>query len=103
MLTQRNDREVKGPIDFQNSYFQGEELKHFDIENQAYDVFKTIKHFRHFLMKSHTKVVVPFSSVQNLLVQKDLVEKRAHWVTSLHEYDLEIKLAKILGDQGLCN
>lgn len=36
-----------------------------------------------------------------MLVQKDLGEKRAHWVTSLQEYDIEIKLAKIVYGQGL--
>lgn len=51
-----------------------------------------------FLSKSHTKVVFPFYSVQNWLVQKDLVEKRTHWVTSLHEYHLEIKPTKIFCD-----
>ena len=36
------------------------------------------------------------------MVQKDLGEKRAHWVTALQEYDLEIKPLKIVRGQGLC-
>ena len=39
--------------------------------------------------------------VKNLLVQKELGEKRAHWMTVLQEYDLEINPSKIVRGQGL--
>jgi hypothetical protein len=48
------------------------------------------------------KVIVPYPAVRNLLVQKELGEKRANWVTSLQEYDLEITPAQIVRGQGLC-
>jgi hypothetical protein len=35
-------------------------------------------------------------------VQKELGEKRANWVTSSQEYDLEITPAQIVRGQGLC-
>ena len=72
------------------------------MDKQAFTIFKSVKHFRPYLLKSHTKVIVPYSAVRNLLVQKDLGEKRAHWVTALQEYDLEIKPLKIVRGQGLC-
>ena len=53
-------------------------------------------------MKSRTKVIVPYPAVRNLLVQKELGEKQANWVTSLQEYDLEITLTQIVRGQGLC-
>jgi hypothetical protein len=56
-------------------------------------VFKAVKHFRTYLFKSITKVIVLYHAVRNMLVQKELVEKRAHWMTSLQEYDIEIKPA----------
>jgi hypothetical protein len=61
-----------------------------------------VKHFRSYLLKSKTKVVVPYPAVRNLSVQKELGEKRANWMTSLQEYDLEITPAQIVRDQGLC-
>eukprot|EP00253_Pinus_taeda_P021208 PITA_21208 len=73
-----------------------------DVEKQAYAVFKAIKYFRHFLLKTHTKVIVPFPAVRNLLVQKDVGEKRANWVTALQEYDIEVKPANIVRGQGFC-
>jgi len=38
--------------------------------------------------------------VRNLLVQKDVGEKRANWVTALHEYDIERKPTIIVKGQG---
>ena len=70
------------------------------MEKQAYAVFKVIKYFRPFLLKTHTKIIVPFPAVRNLLVQKDVGEKRANWVTTLQEYDIEIKPANIVRGQG---
>jgi hypothetical protein len=54
------------------------------------------------LLKSRTKVIVPYPTVINLLVQKELGGKRAKWMTSLQEYDLEITPAQIVRGQGLC-
>jgi hypothetical protein len=61
-----------------------------------------VKHFRSYLLKSRTKVIVPYPAVRNLLVQKELGEKRENWMTSLQEYDLEITPAQIVRGQGLC-
>ena len=73
------------------------------MEKQAYAIFKVIKYFRPFLLKTHTKIIVSFPAVRNLLVQKDAGEKRANWVTALQEYDIEIKSANIVRGQGFCN
>eukprot|EP00253_Pinus_taeda_P029459 PITA_29459 len=63
---------------------------------------QAVKHYRPFLLKAHTKVIVPFSSVRQLLIQRELGEKRANWVTALQEYDIEIKPTKIVRGQGFC-
>jgi hypothetical protein len=85
-----------------SSSFKGDELNYPVVDRQAYTVFKAVKHFRSYLLKSRTKVIVPYPAVRNLLVQKELGEKRANWVTSLQEYDLEITPAQIVRGQGLC-
>eukprot|EP00253_Pinus_taeda_P010682 PITA_10682 len=72
------------------------------VEKQAYAVFKAIKYFRSFALKTHTKVIVPFPTIRKLLVQKDVGEKRGNWVTALQEYDIEIKPANIVRGQGFC-
>lgn len=81
---------------------QGAELNYSDVEKQAFVVFKSIKQFKYFLLKTHTKVIVPFSAVRNMLIQSDVWEKRANRVTSLQEYDIEIRPEKIVKGQGFC-
>lgn len=102
VLTQENDEGFEVPISFLSSTFKNAELNYSDIDKQAFVVFKAVKHFRAYLNKSKTKVIVPYTAVRNLLVQKELGEKRAHWMTALQEFDLEIKPAKIVRGQGLC-
>eukprot|EP00253_Pinus_taeda_P016409 PITA_16409 len=53
-------------------------------------------------LKTHTKFIVPFPAVRNLLVQKDVGEKRANWVTVLQKDDAEMKPANIVKGQGFC-
>eukprot|EP00253_Pinus_taeda_P010141 PITA_10141 len=102
ILTQTNQEKVEAPIAFFSSNLQGAELNYPDVEKQAYAVFKEIKYFRPFLLKTRTKIIVLFPAVRNLLVQKDVGEKRANWITALQEYDLEIKPANIVRGQGFC-
>lgn len=83
MLTQANQDKAEAPIAFFSSNLQGAELNYSNVEKQAYAIFKAIKHFRPFLLKTHTKIIVPFLVVINLLVQKDVGEKRENWVTAL--------------------
>eukprot|EP00253_Pinus_taeda_P010565 PITA_10565 len=102
VLTQINNHNLEAPISFYSSNLQGAELNYSEVEKQAFVVYKAVKHYRPFLLKAHTKVIVPFSSVRQLLIQRELGEKRANWVTALQEYDLDIKPAKIVRGQGFC-
>eukprot|EP00253_Pinus_taeda_P036378 PITA_36378 len=102
VLTQINNHNLEAPISFYSSNLQGVELNYSEVEKQAFAVYKAVRHYRPFLLKAHTKVIVPFSSVRQLLIQRELEEKRANWVTTLQEYDLEIKPAKIVRGQGFC-
>lgn len=70
------------------------------LKKKSFGIFKSIKHSRPFILKTHTKVEVPFAIVRNLLIQRDVGEKRANWVMTLQEHDIEIRLAKIVKGQG---
>jgi hypothetical protein len=85
-----------------SSSFKGVELNYPVVDQQAYAIFKAMKHFQSYLLKSRTKVIVPYPTVRNLLVQKEMGEKRENLMTSLQEYDLEITLAQIVRGQCLC-
>ena len=102
VLTQINNHNLEAPISFYSSNLQGAELNYSEVEKQAFAIYKAVKHYRPFLLKAHTKVIVPFSAVRQLLIQRELGEKRENWVIALQEYDLEIKPANIVRGQGFC-
>ena len=47
------------------------------IGKQAFAIFKAVKLFWPYLLRSHTKIIVPHLAVKSLLIQKDLGDK---WV-----------------------
>jgi hypothetical protein len=101
-LTQKNTENNEVPIAFMSSSFKGAEINYPAVDQQAYSFFKEVNNFRSYLLKSRTHIIVPYLAVRNPLVQKELGEKRANWVTSLQEYDIEITPAQIIRGQGLC-
>jgi hypothetical protein len=59
---------------------QGVELNYPSIENIAYVVYKAVKHFRSYILKNHTKVIVPHPTVRSLFTQQDMGERRGNWM-----------------------
>jgi hypothetical protein len=57
---------------------QGAELKYLAIDKQAFVVLKAIKHFLPYLLRSHTKVIVPHTAARALLIQKELGDQRGN-------------------------
>ena len=63
VLTQKNDDREEFLISFMSTGLQGAELKYPAIEKQAFVVFKAIKPFLPYLLRSHTKIIVPHTTV----------------------------------------
>ena len=76
MLTQKNEDGEEFPVSFMSIGLQGVELKYPAIDKQAFSVFKEVKHFRPYLLRSHTKVIVPHTAVRALLIQKEPGDRR---------------------------
>jgi hypothetical protein len=55
---------------------QGAELNFPAIDKQAYAVYKAVKHFRSYIFKNHTKVIVPHPVVRSLFTQQEMGERR---------------------------
>jgi hypothetical protein len=81
---------------------QGPELNYPSIEKHAYVVYKAVKHFRSYILKNHTKVIVPHPVVRSLFTQQEMGERRGNWMVVIQEFDLDIKPTKIVRGQGLC-
>ena len=71
VLTQKNEDEEEFLVSFMSIGLQGSELKYPTIDKQAFAVFKAVNHFHPYLLRSHTKIIVPHSVVRALLIQKE--------------------------------
>jgi hypothetical protein len=81
---------------------QGVELKYPSIDKHAYAIYKAVKNFRSYILKNHTKVIVPHPAVRSLFTQHEMGEMRGNWMAVIQEFDLDIKLGKIVKGKGLC-
>ena len=52
VLTQKNQDENEVPISFMSVGLDGPQLKYPEVDKQAYAIFKVVKHFRPYLLKS---------------------------------------------------
>ena len=78
VLTQKEDGGDEYPISFMSTGMQGVELNYPAVDKQAYAFFKAVKQFRPYIIKNHTKVIVPHLAVRSLFVQKELGERRGN-------------------------
>ena len=76
-------------------------MKYNIIEKQALALVKALKDFRVYILHSHILGYFPNAAVKDVLMQTDLEGRRGKWITALLEYDVEIKLTKLIKGQGL--
>ena len=65
-------------VSFMSIGLQGAKLNYPTIDKQAFVVFKVVKHFHPYLLRSHTKIIVPHSAVRYLLIQKEPGDRRGN-------------------------
>ena len=88
VLTQKNEEGEEFLVSFMSTGLQEAKLKYTTIYKKAFAVFKAVKHFCLYLLRSHTKIIVPHLAVRALLIQKEPGDRRGKWITTLQEYDL---------------
>ncbi|KAH9298125.1 hypothetical protein KI387_029807, partial [Taxus chinensis] len=63
---------------------------------------RSLKKFKHLVSNNKVQLLVSHAGVKDFLLNKDLNEKRAGWITRVMEYDIEIKITKLVRGKGLC-
>jgi hypothetical protein len=63
VLTQMDDDKNESLISFIRTNIQGGDLNYPTIDKHAYAVYKAVKHLRSYILKNHTKVIVPHPAV----------------------------------------
>jgi len=70
VLTQKDDENNETHISFIITNLQEPEINYPTIDKQAYVVYKGVKHFRSYILKNHTKVIVPHLTVSSLFTKQ---------------------------------
>ena len=71
------------------------------MEKQAYASVKALKELRVYIMHSHSTVFVPSVAIKDILIQARPDGRRAKWIATLLEYDIEIRPTKLVNGKGL--
>ena len=62
---------------------------------------KALKEFRVYILHSHSTAFVPSTAIKDILTQAEPDGRRAKWIATLLEYDIEIRPTKLVKGQGL--
>ena len=101
VLLQKNEQNEEKPIAFYNKALRDSTLKYNIMEKQAYACVKALKEFRVYILHSHSIVFVPFAATKDILTQVEPDGRRAKWIATLLEYDIEIRPTKLVKEKGL--
>lgn len=101
VLLQKDDEGYEHPIDFYSKSLQAAELKYETVEKQVYALVKAIKVFRPYLVNAQIVANVPHAAVKDILSQSEVTGKRCRWISKIQEFDLEIKITKLVRGLGL--
>ena len=71
-------------------------LKYDIMEKQAYACVKALKEFKVYILHSHSIIFVPSASIKDILTQEEPDGRRAKWIATLLEYDIEIRPTKLV-------
>ena len=71
------------------------------MEKQAYSLVKALKFCRIYVLHSKVIAYVPNASIKDILNQTDSEGKRGKWIAKIMEYDVEMKLTKLVKGEGL--
>lgn len=102
VLTQLNKETLQHPIAFFSEGLKDYEVKYSYIEKQALVFVRALKKFRHMLSNNRIQLMVPHAIIQEFLLSRDINKKRVGWITRVMEYDVDIKITKLVRGKGLC-
>jgi hypothetical protein len=101
VLLQKNSEGYEQPISFFSKSLRDVALNYKIMEKQDFDLVKSIKDFRVYILHSHTIAYIPNAVVKDILTQDNPYGRRGKWIAIILEYDIEIKPTKLIKGQGL--
>ena len=71
------------------------------MEKQSYACVNALKELRVYILHSYSIIFVPSTAIKDILIQAKHDGRRAKWIATLLEYDIEIRPTKLVKGQGL--
>ncbi|KAH9296662.1 hypothetical protein KI387_044242 [Taxus chinensis] len=102
ILVQQNKEGLEQPVVFFSQGLEEYETRYSFIEKHVLEVIRSLKKFKHLVSNNKIQLLVSHAGVKDFLLNKDLNEKRAGWITRVMEYDIEIKVTKLVHGKELC-
>eukprot|EP00253_Pinus_taeda_P011687 PITA_11687 len=96
-----NDEGVEHLVAFFSKTLRDAELMYDVIEKQAYALIKSSKEFKIYILHSKLVSYVPSTSVEDVVTQPNIDEKREKWIAKFIEFNIEVKPTKLVKGQGL--
>ncbi|KAH9313847.1 hypothetical protein KI387_022474, partial [Taxus chinensis] len=96
-----NEDNDEQPIAFFSQILEDYEVRYSFIEKHVLTVIRSLKKFKHLVSNNKVQLLVSHVGVKDFLLNKDLNEKRAGWITHVMEYDIDIKFTKLVRGKGL--
>lgn len=101
MLCQQNEG-LEQPMALFSQVLHNHEVKYSFIEKHVFVVVRSLKKFRHMLSNNRIQLLVAHSTVKDFLLNQDINDKCVGWITKVMEFDIDIKVAKLVRGKGLC-
>jgi hypothetical protein len=101
VLLQRHAEGLEKPISFFSRELRDVETRYDIMEKKAYDLVKSLKAFKFYILHSKIIAYVPSASIKEILIQPNMDGKRSRWIAKTIEFDLEIKPTKLVKGLGL--
>lgn len=76
-------------------------LRHINVEKHAYTLIKVVQKFRYYILRNKVIVVVRDTSVKTLLMQNEIGDRRAKWITILQQFDIDIMPMELVRGKGI--
>jgi hypothetical protein len=97
----KNVEGLEQTISFFSRALRDAELKYDIMEKQAYALVKALKYFIIYVMHSRVVAYFPSYFLKENLIQTNIEGKRSKWIAKILEFELDIKLTKLIKGQGL--
>jgi len=101
ILAQKDNQKKEHPIAFHSQTLHKHQAKYSFIEEQVFSIMIGLKKFKHYVSQNKILIYTIHLDVRNYVIQGELGEGKAGWITRIMEYDVEIIPTKLIKGRSL--